>query len=87
MDARTRLAAVIALLGRLVLLVDAYVAAVLDRRPLVRVAEDAAAWLGRAWRASAAEARIRRYGPGRGVIAVVITQTQPTPTRKDTADD
>ena len=85
MDARTRLAAVVALIGRLVLLVDVYVAACLDRRPLVRVAEDVAAWLGRAWRASAAEARIRRYGPGRGVIAVVITQ--PTPTRKDTADD
>jgi len=74
MDARTRLAAVVALLGRLLLLADAYVAACLDRRPLVRVAEDAAAWLGRAWRASAAEARIRRYGPGRGLIAVVITQ-------------
>jgi len=86
MDARTRLAAVVALVGRLLLLVDAYAAAVLDRRPLVRVAEDAAAWLGRAWRASVAEARTRRHGPGRGVIAVVITQTQPTPTRKDTDD-
>lgn len=85
MDARTRLAAVVALVGRLLLLADAYVAACLDRRPLVRVAEDAAAWLGRAWRASAAEARIRRYGPGRGLIAVVITQ--PTPTRKDATDD
>lgn len=84
MDARTRLAAVVALIGRLLLLADAYVSACLDRRPLVRVAEDAAAWLGRAWRASAAEARIRRYGPGRGVIAVVIAQ--PTPTRKDTDD-
>ena len=83
MDARTRLAAVVALIGRLLLLVDAYVSACLDRRPLVRVAEDTAAWLGRAWRASAAEARIRRYGPGRGVIAVVITQ----PTRKDATDD
>ena len=83
MDARTRIAAVVALIGRLLLLVDAYVAACLDRRPLVRVAEDAAAWLGRAWRASAAEARIRRHGPGRGVVAVVITQS----TRKDTTDD
>lgn len=83
MDARTRLAAIVALIGRLVLIVDAYVAAVLDRRPLIRTVEDTAAWLGRAWRASAAEARTRRYGPGRGVIAVVITQ----PTRKDTADD
>jgi len=80
MDTRTRLAAVIALIGRLLLLADAYVAACLDRRPLVCVAEDAAAWLGRAWRASAAEARIRRYGPGRGLIAVVITR----PTREDT---
>lgn len=80
MDARTRLAAVGNLLSRLVLIVDAYVAAVLDRRPLIRVAEDTAAWLGRAWRASAAEARTRRYGPGRGVIAVVITR----PTREDT---
>ena len=80
MDARTRLAAVVALLGRLLLLVDAYVAACLDRRPLVCVAEDVAAWLGRAWRAAAAEARIRRYGPGRGLIAVVITR----PTREDT---
>lgn len=74
MDARTRLAAIGNLLSRLVLLIDAYVAACLDRRPLIRVAEDVAAWLGRAWRASAAEARIRRYGPGRGLIAVVITQ-------------
>jgi len=80
MDTRTRLAAAIALIGRLLLLADAYVAACLDRRPLVCVAEDAAAWLGRAWRASAAEARIRRYGPGRGLIAVVITR----PTREDT---
>ena len=80
MDARTRLAAVVALIGRLVLLIDAYVAACLDRRPLVCVAEDVAAWLGRAWRAAAAEARIRRYGPGRGLIAVVITR----PTREDT---
>jgi len=80
MDTRTRLAAVIALIGRLLLLADAYVAACLDRRPLVCVAEDAAAWLGRAWRASAAEARIRRCGPGRGLIAVVITR----PTREDT---
>ena len=84
MDARTRLAAIGNLLSRLVLLIDAYVAACLDRRPLIRVAEDVAAWLGRAWRASAAEARIRRYGPGRGLIAVVITQ--PTPTRKERND-
>ena len=34
MDARTRLAAVVALIGRLLLLIDAYVAACLDRRPL-----------------------------------------------------
>ncbi len=80
MDARTRLAAIGNLLSRLVLLIDAYVAACLDRRPLVCVAEDVAAWLGRAWRAAAAEARIRRYGPGRGLIAVVITR----PTREDT---
>lgn len=80
MDARTRLAAVGTLLSRLVLIVDAYVAAVLDRRPMIRVAEDTAAWLGRAWRAAAAEARTRRHGPGRGVIAVVITR----PTREDT---
>src|SRR5690606_41605806 len=82
MDARTRLAAVVALMGRLLLLVDAYVAACLDRRPLVRAAEGAAAWLGRAWRASAAEARLRRHGPGRGVVAVGIPQS----TRKATPD-
>lgn len=85
MDARTRLAAIGNLLSRLVLIVDAYVAAVLDRRPLIRIAEDLAAWLGRAWRSAAAEARTRRHGPGRGVIAVVITR--PTrPTREDTTD-
>lgn len=82
MDARTRLAAIGNLISRLVLLADAYVAAVLDRRPLIRVAEDTAAWLGRAWRASAAEARTRRHGPGRGVIAVVITR----PTREEDAN-
>lgn len=80
MDARTRLAAVGNLLSRLLLMADAYVAACLDRRPMIRVAEDTAAWLGRAWRAAAAEARTRRHGPGRGLVAVVITR----PTREDT---
>lgn len=82
MDCRTRIAAIGNLASRLVLLADAYLAAVLDRRPLIRIAEDLAAWLGRTWRSAAAEARTRRHGPGRGVIAVVITR----PTREDTTD-
>ncbi|GAB3452675.1 hypothetical protein GCM10027570_31130 [Streptomonospora sediminis] len=74
MDPRTRLAAIAGVIGRTVLWLDAYTAACLDRRPVMKSAEDLAAWLGRTWRRCAADARTRRHGPGRGLIAVVITR-------------
>ena len=83
MDTRTRLAALGNLLSRCLLIADAYLAACLDTRPLMKTAEAFAAWLGRTRRTAAADARTRRHGPGRGVIAVIITR--PT-TREDNAD-
>ncbi|HLU98109.1 MAG TPA: hypothetical protein VKZ89_14825 [Thermobifida alba] len=83
MDARTRISAIARVIGAALLVADAYLAACLDTRPLIRRAEGGARWLGRTWRRAAADARIRRHGPGRGVIAVTINR----PTRPTCTDD
>lgn len=83
MDLRTRLTALVGLLGYGLLWVDAYLAACLDRRPLMRTAERFAAWLGRTWRRAAADAHTRRHGPGRGVIAIVINRPRTEETDTD----
>ncbi|NYI99294.1 hypothetical protein HNR12_005648 [Streptomonospora nanhaiensis] len=77
MDLLTRLSALAGVIGQIVLWLDAYTAACLDRRPLIRTAEDIAAWLGRTWRWSAAHARWRRHGPGRGLVAMTIRPPHP----------
>ncbi|CAM3656506.1 hypothetical protein GCM10009799_47480 [Nocardiopsis rhodophaea] len=81
MPLSTRLRALSLMFGELVLLADAYIAAVLDTRPLIHHAVNTAAWLGRSWRRCRSTSMTRQFGPGRGLVAVVITR--PT-TRKDT---
>lgn len=71
---RTRLRAVLTFADHLLLQADTLVSACLDIRPLHRSGADFLAWLGRTWRAHMATARTRHHGPGRGVIAVVITR-------------
>ncbi|CAL9625206.1 hypothetical protein SUDANB121_05962 (plasmid) [Nocardiopsis dassonvillei] len=85
MRRRDYAAAAAGVLGRALLWLDMQVASLLpgDRRPLIDVACDVAAWLGRTWRRCQAEVRTRRYGPGRGVIAIVIT---PRTTEKKETD-
>ncbi len=63
---------------RLALDTDLWIAARLDTRPLADVALDAAAWAGRVWRHAAATARHTLYGPGRGLLAVLITKPKET---------
>lgn len=66
---------------------DSYVAALLDVRSLRSVGCELAADWGARWRRHREAARIREYGPGRGVIAVVITprtpDTDPNNTNKE----
>lgn len=81
MTARDYAAAVMGVIGRAFLALDVYLAARLpgDRRPLMVHILTAAEWLGRTWRTVTDEVRIRKYGPGRGLIAVVITKKKGTP--------
>ena len=76
MSVRDYAAAVMGLIGRVVMTLDVYIAARLpgDHRPLMATACDLAAWLGRTWRRCLDDVRISRYGPGRGLIAVVINR-------------
>lgn len=76
MTARDYAAAVMGVIGRAFLALDVYLAARLpgDRRPLMFHILTFAAWLGRTWRRCLDEVRTRRYGPGRGLIAVVINK-------------
>ena len=72
-DWRTRLRAGAALLDHLLCHADSVVSAWLDIRPVRHTLADAAGWLGRTWRAHLHRAPVRKYGPGRGLIAIVIT--------------
>lgn len=69
-------AAVMGVIGRVLLALDVYLAARLpgDHRPLMFHILTVSAWLGRTWRRCLDEVRTRRYGPGRGLIAVVINK-------------
>ncbi|MFC3997963.1 hypothetical protein ACFOVU_18660 [Nocardiopsis sediminis] len=82
---RVRLRAALSFADHLAARLDAYTAACLDIRPVRSWGSDLAAWLGESWRAHLAAARIRRHGPGRGVIAVVINHPT-TDTRKDSRE-
>jgi hypothetical protein len=81
-DWRTRLRATATFADHLLLHADTLISACLDIRPIGNTLTDVAGWLGRTWRAHLDAARIRRHGPGRGVIAIVITR--PTPTSEET---
>ncbi|WP_028647878.1 hypothetical protein [Nocardiopsis sp. CNT312] len=71
---RVRLSAALAFTDHLLAHVDSYVAACLDIRPVRVWGAELATWLGQTWRAHLHTAHVRRYGPGRGVIAVVINR-------------
>lgn len=83
MTARDYLHVVLGVTGRLLLALDVYLAARLpgDRRPAMFYILATAEWLGRTWRTVADEVRTRRYGPGRGLIAVTINRPK---TEKET---
>ncbi|MEV2279355.1 hypothetical protein AB0I72_27640 [Nocardiopsis sp. NPDC049922] len=69
---RVRLSAAASFADHLLCHADSLISAWLDTRPLRNTLADAAAWLGQTWRTHLHAAHVRRYGPGRGVIAVVI---------------
>ncbi|MDE3724508.1 hypothetical protein PWG71_24215 [Nocardiopsis sp. N85] len=76
---RTRLQAALTFADHLLLQADTLISACLDIRPLHRSGTEFLRWLGQTWRTHLATAHARRYGPGRGVIAVIITRpTQST---------
>ncbi|MEV2279223.1 hypothetical protein AB0I72_26960 [Nocardiopsis sp. NPDC049922] len=81
-DWRTRLRATASFADHLLCHADSLISAWLDIRPIRNTLADAAAWLGRTWREHLHAAHVRRYGPGRGVIAIVInrptTETEET---------
>ena len=83
MTFRDYVCVVLGVTGRLLLALDVYLAARLpgDRRPLMFHILTGAAWLGRTWRTVTDEVRTRRYGPGRGLIAVTINRPK---TEKET---
>lgn len=81
-DWRTRVRAAFAFVDHLLCHADSVLSAWLDIRPIRNTLVDAAAWLGQTWRTHLDAARIRRHGPGRGVIAVVISR--PKATTKET---
>ncbi|OOC56476.1 MULTISPECIES: hypothetical protein [Nocardiopsis] len=73
-DWRTRLRAAASLADHLLCHADSVVSAWLDIRPVRHTLADCARWLGRTWRAHLHRARTHKYGPGRGLIAVVINR-------------
>ncbi|GAB3724463.1 hypothetical protein [Nocardiopsis oceani] len=81
-DWRTRLRAGAAFADHLLCHADSIISAWLDIRPLRHTLADAAGWLGRTWRTHLDAARIRRHGPGRGVIAVVINHPKTEETNR-----
>lgn len=78
---RVRLSAAASFADHLLFQVDVLISACLDIRPIGNTLGDFAEWLGCTWRAHLHRAHVRRYGPGRGVIAVVITRS---PTDEET---
>lgn len=65
---------------------DSYIAAKLDIRPARSVlAEAITHWRAR-WRRHREAARVREYGPGRGLIAVVVNRHTPTTNTTNTKE-
>ncbi|MFE0270512.1 hypothetical protein ACFWZ7_26180 [Nocardiopsis alba] len=75
---RTRLRAAAGFADHLLFHLDSLISARLDIRPIRSQLMDLASWLGQTWRAHLHAAHVRRYGPGRGVIAVVINRPNTT---------
>lgn len=73
-DWRTRARAAFAFVDHLICHADSLISARLDIRPIRSQLADAAAWLGRTWRTHLHAAHVRKYGPGRGVIAITINR-------------
>lgn len=73
-DWRTCLRAAASFADYLIAQADSLISARLDIRPIRHQLADFAAWLGLTWRTHLHKAHVRRYGPGRGVIAVVINR-------------
>lgn len=79
---RIRLRAAASFADHLLCQADSLISASLDIRPLRHQIADLAAWWGTTWRTHLHAAHVRRYGPGRGVIALVITRPNRT-TKED----
>ncbi|WP_238346890.1 hypothetical protein [Nocardiopsis dassonvillei] len=75
---RTRFMAVTSFVDHLLCHTDSLISAWLDVRPLRYVLADFSGCLGRTWREHLHHAHVRRYGPGRGLLAVVITRPKTT---------
>lgn len=73
-DWRTRLRAIATFADHLLCHLDSLISARLDIRPIRNQIANFAAWLGLTWRTHLHAAHVRRYGPGRGLIAVVINR-------------
>lgn len=84
-DWRTRLRAAASFADHLLCHLDSLISACLDIRPIRNQLADFATWWGRTWRTHLHAAHVRRYGPGRGLIAVVITR--PTTTKESRTHD
>lgn len=83
-DWRTRLRAAASFADHLLCHLDSLISARLDIRPIRHTLADFAAWLGTTWRTHLHTAHVRRCGPGRGVIAVVINRPNPNTTTEET---
>lgn len=53
---------------------DSYIAARLDTRTLRSLLCEGAAWVSSTWRRHRDAARTAEYGPGRGLLALIITR-------------
>ncbi len=83
---RTRLRATATFADHLLCHLDSLISACLDIRPVRNQLADFAAWLGTTWRTHLHAAHVRRYGPGRGVIAVVINCPNPASKEAPTSE-
>lgn len=82
-DWRTCLRAAGSFADHLLCHLDSLISSSLDIRPVRNQLADLAAWWVTTWRTHLHAAHVRRYGPGRGLIAVVITRPTTTKESRD----
>ncbi|MDA2804563.1 hypothetical protein [Nocardiopsis suaedae] len=82
---RIRLRAALAMADAALLELLDLIAAALDRRPASVALPALARRLSSSWNYHLQTARIRAYGPGRGLLAVIVRTTPASPDRKDRA--